>query len=104
MNRTRTHPRIRAVAVAARWRSPAAAATAPAALTAARATAAPPKRAADTAAAGAENGVAVLTVASVPEVGPILVDADGFTVYDFHKDKGTTSSCYGACARSGHRC
>lgn len=46
---------------------------------------------------GAESGVAVLTVASSPKVGPILVDAKGFTVYDFHKDKGTVSSCYGAC-------
>lgn len=47
---------------------------------------------------GAESGVAVLTVASAPEVGRVLVDAKGFTVYDFHKDKGTTSSCYGGCA------
>jgi predicted lipoprotein with Yx(FWY)xxD motif len=47
---------------------------------------------------GAESGVAVLTVASAPKVGPVLVDAKGFTVYDFHKDKGTTSSCYGGCA------
>jgi predicted lipoprotein with Yx(FWY)xxD motif len=47
---------------------------------------------------GAESGVAVLTVASAPKVGAILVDAKGFTVYDFHKDKGTTSSCYGGCA------
>jgi predicted lipoprotein with Yx(FWY)xxD motif len=47
---------------------------------------------------GAESGAAVLTVASAPEVGPILVDAEGFAVYDFHKDKGTTSSCYGGCA------
>lgn len=47
---------------------------------------------------GAESGAAVLTVASAPKVGPILVDAKGFTVYDFHKDKGTVSSCYGACA------
>jgi predicted lipoprotein with Yx(FWY)xxD motif len=47
---------------------------------------------------GAESGVAVLTVASAPGVGPILVDAKGFTVYDFHKDKGTVSSCYGGCA------
>jgi predicted lipoprotein with Yx(FWY)xxD motif len=45
------------------------------------------------------NGAAMLTVASAPEVGTVLVDADGFTVYDFHKDKGTTSSCYGACAK-----
>jgi predicted lipoprotein with Yx(FWY)xxD motif len=47
---------------------------------------------------GAASGAAVLTVASVPKVGAVLVDANGFTVYDFHKDKGTTSSCYGACA------
>jgi predicted lipoprotein with Yx(FWY)xxD motif len=47
---------------------------------------------------GAESGAAVLTVASAPKVGAILVDAKGLTVYDFHKDKGTVSSCYGACA------
>jgi predicted lipoprotein with Yx(FWY)xxD motif len=47
---------------------------------------------------GAESGAAVLTVATAPGVGAVLVDSDGFTVYDFHKDKGTTSSCYGACA------
>lgn len=46
---------------------------------------------------GAESGAAVLTVATAPKVGAILVNSDGFTVYDFHKDKGTTSSCYGAC-------
>jgi predicted lipoprotein with Yx(FWY)xxD motif len=48
--------------------------------------------------AGAESGAAVLTVATAPKVGAVLVDSDGFTVYDFHKDKGTSSSCYGACA------
>jgi predicted lipoprotein with Yx(FWY)xxD motif len=48
---------------------------------------------------GADSGAAVLTVAKAPEVGPIVVDAKGFAVYDFHKDKGTTSSCYGACAK-----
>ncbi|HVY96383.1 MAG TPA: hypothetical protein VHA54_05420 [Solirubrobacterales bacterium] len=50
--------------------------------------------------AGAESGVAVLTVSRAQKVGPVLVNAKGFTVYDFHKDKGTTSSCYGACATS----
>jgi predicted lipoprotein with Yx(FWY)xxD motif len=48
---------------------------------------------------GADSGAAVLTVSSAAGVGPVLVDAKGFTVYDFHKDKGTTSSCYGACAQ-----
>jgi predicted lipoprotein with Yx(FWY)xxD motif len=47
---------------------------------------------------GAESGAAVLTVATAPKVGAILVNSKGFTVYDFHKDKGTTSSCYGGCA------
>ena len=55
--------------------------------------------AAEKAPAGAESGVAVLTVARAPKAGPVLVDAKGFTVYDFHKDKRTTSSCYGACAK-----
>jgi predicted lipoprotein with Yx(FWY)xxD motif len=27
----------------------------------------------------------------------VLVDSEGFTVYNFAKDEGTTSSCYGAC-------
>jgi predicted lipoprotein with Yx(FWY)xxD motif len=58
--------------------------------------------ASEKAVSGSEGGsssgaAAVLTVASAPKVGPVLVDSEGFTVYDFHKDKGTTSSCYGAC-------
>src|ERR1700746_998551 len=32
------------------------------------------------------------------KLGPILVDRKGITLYDFVKDKGTTSVCYGACA------
>lgn len=32
------------------------------------------------------------------KVGMVLVDSNGMTLYDFHKDKGTTSSCYGPCA------
>ena len=39
-------------------------------------------------------------MASAPKVGAVLVDAQGFTVYDFHNDKGTSSSCYGACAKT----
>jgi predicted lipoprotein with Yx(FWY)xxD motif len=49
--------------------------------------------------ASPEAGAVVLTVASAPKLGPILVEPKGFTVYDFHKDKGTTSSCYGGCAK-----
>jgi predicted lipoprotein with Yx(FWY)xxD motif len=44
------------------------------------------------------EGVATIAVAAVPKLGKVIVDSDGFTLYDFHKDKGTTSSCYGACA------
>jgi predicted lipoprotein with Yx(FWY)xxD motif len=43
--------------------------------------------------------VAVVTAASAPKLGKIIVDSKGFTLYDFHKDKGTTSSCYGGCAK-----
>jgi predicted lipoprotein with Yx(FWY)xxD motif len=28
----------------------------------------------------------------------VLVDSKGMTLYDFHKDQGTESSCYGECA------
>jgi predicted lipoprotein with Yx(FWY)xxD motif len=31
-------------------------------------------------------------------LGQILVDSKGITLYDFVKDKGTASACYGACA------
>ena len=47
---------------------------------------------------GAEGGGAVSVARASPKLGKILVDSKGFTLYDFHKDKGGTSSCYGACA------
>jgi predicted lipoprotein with Yx(FWY)xxD motif len=51
-------------------------------------------------AASSETGAAgVVAVAKSPELGTtILVDSKGFTLYDFHKDQGTKSACYGACA------
>jgi len=49
------------------------------------------------ASAGA-GGDGTVSAASVGDLGTILVDSDGRTLYDFHKDKGSTSSCYGACA------
>jgi predicted lipoprotein with Yx(FWY)xxD motif len=51
-------------------------------------------------AASGEGGAATVSVASAPELGRILVDSKGFTLYDFHKDKGTTSACYGPCAKA----
>ncbi len=46
--------------------------------------------------AGGEAGA--VGAAKSPQLGTILVDSKGFTLYDFHKDKGTQSACYGACA------
>lgn len=34
------------------------------------------------------------------DLGEIITTSDGFTLYDFHKDKGAESSCYGACAEA----
>src|SRR5262249_27865183 len=42
--------------------------------------------------------VAVVKVMNTPKLGKVIVDSEGMTLYDFHKDKGTTSACYGECA------
>jgi predicted lipoprotein with Yx(FWY)xxD motif len=47
--------------------------------------------------ASTKAGGATVAVAK-SALGPILVDSRGITLYDFPKDRGTTSSCYGACA------
>lgn len=47
-------------------------------------------------AASAAGGATVAVSSS--KLGSILVDGSGRTLYLFEKDKGTTSSCYGACA------
>ncbi len=44
-----------------------------------------------------ESGNAYVALGSAPKLGMVLVDSKGFVLYDFHKDKGTTSACYGAC-------
>jgi predicted lipoprotein with Yx(FWY)xxD motif len=44
------------------------------------------------------GGDGIVSAAKVGDLGTILVDSQGLTLYDFHKDKGSTSSCYGACA------
>ena len=48
-------------------------------------------------AGGAKTGGARVAVAKSP-LGRILVDRKGITLYDFVKDKGPKSTCYGACA------
>jgi predicted lipoprotein with Yx(FWY)xxD motif len=56
------------------------------------------KRASSEAASGAESGAGVVSLGNVQKLGRVLVDSNGMTLYDFHKDKGATSSCYGPCA------
>jgi predicted lipoprotein with Yx(FWY)xxD motif len=46
------------------------------------------------------NAGTTVTAASNPELGMVVVDSEGLTAYVFGKDKGTTSSCYGACAEA----
>jgi len=43
-------------------------------------------------------GSGVVSVDANPDLGRILVDAQGNTLYLFEKDKGGKSACYGACA------
>ncbi|MBS1846175.1 MAG: hypothetical protein JST53_17325 [Actinobacteria bacterium] len=40
----------------------------------------------------------MVKVVNTPELGKVIVDSKGMTLYDFHKDKGKTSVCYGECA------
>jgi len=56
------------------------------------------KSAGSEAPAGAESGAGVVSLGNAQKLGMVLVDSNGMTLYDFHKDKGTTSSCYGPCA------
>jgi len=44
------------------------------------------------------EGAGVVKAAKVGDLGTIIVSSAGLTLYDFHKDKGGKSSCYGACA------
>jgi predicted lipoprotein with Yx(FWY)xxD motif len=55
------------------------------------------KPASETSEAGA-GGDGVVSAAEVGDLGMILVDSEGRTLYDFHRDKGSKSACYGACA------
>jgi predicted lipoprotein with Yx(FWY)xxD motif len=51
-----------------------------------------------TASASPEATGAAIVSATQTKAGKVIVDSKGMTLYDFHKDKGTTSSCYGGCA------
>jgi predicted lipoprotein with Yx(FWY)xxD motif len=56
--------------------------------------------AATAAGAAAATKPAVIKVTNTPDLGKVIVNAEGMTMYDFHKDKGTTSACYGGCAEA----
>jgi predicted lipoprotein with Yx(FWY)xxD motif len=52
-----------------------------------------------TASSGSGGGSATVDVADNSQLGKILVDSKGLTLYTFAKDTGTTSMCSGACAK-----
>lgn len=52
------------------------------------------------AAAEGATTAAVVKVTNTGDLRKVIVESKGMTLYDFHKDKGTTSACYGACAEA----
>jgi len=50
------------------------------------------------AAPNAEQGTVFVSLGNVSGLGMVLVDSEGMTLYDFQKDQGDESSCYGECA------
>jgi predicted lipoprotein with Yx(FWY)xxD motif len=45
------------------------------------------------------GGAPTVSTASNPELGTIVVNSSGLTLYDFQKDNGAKSACYGSCAK-----
>jgi predicted lipoprotein with Yx(FWY)xxD motif len=43
------------------------------------------------------GGTAAVVSAATTKLGKLIVDSKGFTLYNFHKDKGGKPTCYGAC-------
>lgn len=43
------------------------------------------------------SGGGTISSAEIEGLGPVLVDSEGMTVYEFTTDEGTTSNCYGEC-------
>jgi predicted lipoprotein with Yx(FWY)xxD motif len=52
------------------------------------------------AAPNAEEGTTFVSLGNVSDLGMVLVDSKGMTLYNFHKDQGEESSCYGECAQA----
>jgi predicted lipoprotein with Yx(FWY)xxD motif len=40
---------------------------------------------------------ALVSTGKAGDLGQVIVDSEGMTLYYFHKDMGTKSACYGAC-------
>src|SRR6476620_5556310 len=49
---------------------------------------------------GSSASATTVSGAEVSGLGTVLVDSEGLTVYEFGKDTGTTSTCFGACEQS----
>jgi predicted lipoprotein with Yx(FWY)xxD motif len=49
--------------------------------------------------ASSAGTAAIVSAATAGNLGKVIVDAKGFTLYDFHKDKGGEPACYGACEK-----
>jgi predicted lipoprotein with Yx(FWY)xxD motif len=45
-------------------------------------------------------GAAVVSAANTGDLGKVLVDGKGMTLYLFEKDENGKSACYGACAQA----
>ena len=46
------------------------------------------------------GGGSEVALANVPGTGMALVNSEGFTLYEFEKDKGSTSTCNSGCAEA----
>ncbi len=44
------------------------------------------------------GSAAVVSASAAGDLGKVIVDSNGMTLYDFHKDKSGKSTCYGSCA------
>jgi predicted lipoprotein with Yx(FWY)xxD motif len=43
------------------------------------------------------GGTTFVSTGNAGDLGQVIVNSEGMTLYDFHKDKGKMSSCYGSC-------
>ncbi len=50
-------------------------------------------------ASSSSGSATIVSAASTPKFGTVLVSSKGLALYDFKKDSGTKSACYGACAK-----